>query len=430
MKLWQDCIKELEHILSEEAVNRWIRPLAVEMTKNQIKLSAPNKLLHEKVNALYLEHIRRVLLTLMRSHDGEPIEVSLEPNESTQNQIVSYASYINKEQVFGNFIEGKSNRLARAAAEQVAIKPGGSYNPFLIYSSVGLGKTHLLHAIGNTIRKTFPNMRVRYLHSEQFVSDMVEALRKGRMNKFTRYYRGLDVLLIDDVQFFAGKEQSQEEFFHTFNHLFSSKSQIVMTCDRYPREIDQLEDRLISRFSSGLTQIIEPPELETRAAIVLNKSRQCGIPLSEDVAFFIAQQIRSNIRELEGALRRIQASVSITKQTATVAYVKEILKDLISANNRQITIEDIQNATIEYYNIQMQDLLSPRRSRSVVRPRQMAMFLAKELTNRSLPEIGKAFGKRDHTTVLHACRTVKKLKETDPNIEQAYKSLLRILSVE
>ena len=274
MKLWQDCIKELEHVLSEEAVNRWIRPLAVEITKNQIKLSAPNKLLHEKVNALYLEHIRRVLLTLMRSHDGEPIEVCLEPNESAQNQIVSYASYINKEQVFGNFIEGKSNRLARAAAEQVAIKPGGSYNPFLIYSSVGLGKTHLLHAIGNTIRKTFPNMRVRYLHSEQFVSDMVEALRKGRMNKFTRYYRGLDVLLIDDVQFFAGKEQSQEEFFHTFNHLFSSKSQIVMTCDRYPREIDQLEDRLISRFSSGLTQIIEPPELETRAAIVLSKSRQ------------------------------------------------------------------------------------------------------------------------------------------------------------
>ena len=425
MKLWQACIKELEHIFSEEDINRWIRPLAVEITKNQIKLSAPNKLLLEKVNALYLEQIRQVLLSLAQNYENAPTKVCLEHKERAHNQLVSF---INKEQVFNNFIEGKSNRLARAAAEQVAMQPGRSYNPFLIYSGVGLGKTHLLHAIGNTICKNSPDKRVRYLHSEQFVSDMVDALRTGRMDKFTRYYRGLDVLLIDDVQFFAGKEQSQEEFFHTFNHLFSSHSQIVMTCDRYPKEIDRLEDRLISRFSSGLTQIIEYPELETRAAIILSKSKQCGLPLSEEVSFFIAQQVRSNIRELEGALRRVQASAHITGQTITMPYVKEILKDLITANNRQLTIENIQKAVAEYYNIQLNDLLSRRRSRSIVRPRQMAMFLAKELTSQSLPEIGKTFGRRDHTTVLHACRTIKKLKESDPNIEQAHKALLRILN--
>ena len=424
MKLWHACIKELEHLLPEEDINRWIRPLAVEITKNQIKLSAPNKLLHEKVSTVYLEHIRQVLFTLAQSRNNLPPEVSLEHKERLKNQLVSF---INKDQIFDNFIEGKSNRLARAAAEQVAAQPGVSYNPFLIYSSVGLGKTHLLHAIGNTISRNFPEKRVRYLHSEQFVSDMVEALRSGNMNKFSRYYRGLDVLLIDDVQFFAGKEQSQEEFFHTFNHLFGSKSQIVMTCDRYPKEIDRLEDRLKSRFSSGLTQIIDPPELETRAAIILSKSKLYQLGLSEEVSFFIAQQIPSNIRELEGALKRIQVTVGITKKPVTVPYVKEILKDLIAANNRQLTIENIQKATSEYYNIQQNDLLSTRRTRSVVRPRQMAMLLSKELTNRSLPEIGKAFGRRDHTTVIHACKTIKKLKESDPNINQAYKALLRIL---
>ena len=425
MKLWQDCVKELGHVLSEEDINRWIRPLSIEVKNNQITLLAPNEILHERVRAVYLEHIRQTLLALQKNHASKPIEVLLKPDEKSENQLVSY---INTDQVFDNFIEGKSNRLARAAAEQVAIQPGRSYNPFLIYSGVGLGKTHLLHAIGNTISKNFPNKRVRYLHSEQFVLDMVDALRTGRMDKFTRYYRGLDVLLIDDVQFFAGKEQSQEEFFHTFNHLFGSQSQIVMTCDRYPKEIDRLEDRLKSRFSSGLTQTIEHPELETRAAIILSKSKKYGLPLSDDVSFFIAQQIRSNIRELEGALRRVQASVQITKQPLTIPSVKEILKDLITANNRQLTIENIQKATVEYYNIQFSDLLSPRRSRSIVRPRQMAMLLAKELTPRSLPEIGKAFGRRDHTTVLHACRTIKKLKETDSNIEQAYQSLLRILN--
>ena len=425
MKLWQDCVKELGHVLSEEDINRWIRPLSIEVENNQITLLAPNEILHERVRVVYLEHIRQTLLALQKNHASKPIEVLLKPDEKSENQLVSY---INTDQVFDNFIEGKSNRLARAAAEQVAIQPGRSYNPFLIYSGVGLGKTHLLHAIGNTISKNFPNKRVRYLHSEQFVLDMVDALRTGRMDKFTRYYRGLDVLLIDDVQFFAGKEQSQEEFFHTFNHLFGSQSQIVMTCDRYPKEIDRLEDRLKSRFSSGLTQTIEHPELETRAAIILSKSKKYGLPLSDDVSFFIAQQIRSNIRELEGALRRVQASVQITKQPLTIPSVKEILKDLITANNRQLTIENIQKATAEYYNIQFSDLLSPRRSRSIVRPRQMAMLLSKELTPRSLPEIGKAFGRRDHTTVLHACRTIKKLKEIDSNIEQAYQSLLRILN--
>ena len=424
MELWQACIKELEHSLPQEDINRWIRPLVVETTNNRIKLSAPNKLLLEKVKSLYLEHIRQALFTASKNQNNAPPEVYLEYKERARNQLLSY---INKGQVFATFIEGKSNRLARAAAQQVAAQPGVSYNPFLIYSGVGLGKTHLLHAIGNTISQNFPEKRVRYLHSEQFVSEMVEALRSGIMNKFTRYYRGLDVLLIDDVQFFAGKEQSQEEFFHTFNHLFGSQSQIVMTCDRYPKEIDRLEDRLKSRFSSGLTQIIDLPELETRAAILLSKSKLYGLNLSEEVAFFIAQQIRSNIRELEGALKRIQITVGITKKPITVRYAEEVLKDLIAANNRQLTIENIQKATSEYYNIQQSDLLSDRRSRSIVRPRQIAMLLSKELTNHSFPEIGKAFGRRDHTTVIHACKAIKKLKESNQDIEQAYKALIRIL---
>ena len=425
MELWQSCVKELEHVLPEEDLNRWIRPLAVEITDNQIKLSAPNKILHEKVSTLYLEQIRQILFALTQERGGTPIEVLLDSKKRPISQLVSF---INKDQVFDNFIEGKSNRLARAAAEQVAERPGTSYNPFLIYSGVGLGKTHLLHAIGNTLREKFPHLRVRYLHSERFVSEMVEALRIGEIDKFSRYYRGLDVLLIDDVQFFAGKEQSQEEFFHTFNHLFSSKSQIVMTCDRYPKEIDLLEDRLKSRFSSGLTQIIEHPELETRAAIVLNKSKELGVSLPEEVAFFIAEEIRSNVRELEGALRRVHATVNITKHPITIAYVKEILKDLITANSRMVTIEDIQKATVEYYNIQLSDLLSKRRSRSIARPRQMAMFLSKKLTRRSFPEIGKAFGGRDHTTVIHACNQITRLMKDDPHIEQAYKALLRILN--
>ena len=425
MKLWQACIKELEHFIPEEDINRWIRPLTVEMTKNQIKISAPNHLLYKKVSELYLEQIQQILFALARSHNNPPPKVSLKRKETAANELYSY---INSRQVFDNFIEGKSNRLARAAAEQVAAQPGVSYNPFLIYSSVGLGKTHILHAIGNTISKNYPEKRVRYLHSEQFVSDMVGALRSGEMNKFTRYYRGLDVLLIDDVQFFAGKEQSQEEFFHTFNTLFASQSQIVMTCDRYPKKIEQLEDRLKSRFSSGLTQMIEPPELETRAAIILSKSKLYKLDLSEEVSFFIAQQIRSNIRELEGALKRIQATVEITKNPITVSYVKEILKDLIEANNQQITIEDIQRAASEYYNIQQKDMLSHRRNRHIARARQMAMLLSKELTNRSFPEIGKAFGKKDHTTVIHACKTIRKLKESDLDIQQAYKALLRILN--
>ena len=425
MKLWQACIKELEHFIPEEDINRWIRPLTVEMTKNQIKISAPNRLLHEKVSELYLEQIRQILFTLAQSHNNPPPAVSLRRKEVAVNQLYSY---INPKQVFANFIAGKSNQLARAAAQQVAAQPGVSYNPFLIYSGVGLGKTHLLHAIGNTISENFPEKRVRYLHSEQFVSEMVQALRSGKMNKFNRYYRGLDVLLIDDVQFFAGKEQSQEEFFHTFNTLFASQSQIVMTCDRYPKKIEKLEDRLKSRFSSGLTQIIDPPELETRAAIILSKSKLYELDLSEEVSFFIAQQIPSNVRELEGALKRIQVTVGITKHPITVSYVKEILKDLIEANNRPITIEDIQRAASEYYNIQRKDMLSHRRTRYIARARQMAMLLSKDLTNRSLPEIGKAFGKKDHTTVLHACRTIRKLKESDPDIKQAYKALLRILN--
>lgn len=432
MELWQACVKELEHTLPEDDINTWIRPLTAEADGNQLRLSAPNEMMQAKVCEYYLEYIRKALEVVAQNSDYSVLDICWQSRESAENQQVTarlqYEPFLNTEQVFENFIEGKSNQLAKATAQQVAAHPGTSYNPFLIYSGVGLGKTHLMHAIGNAIRKHSPQLRVRYLHSEQFVSDMVRALRSGLMDRFSRFYRELDVLLIDDVQFFAGKEQSQEEFFHTFNHLFGSKSQIVMTCDRYPKDIDRLEDRLKSRFSSGLTQGIEPPELETRAAIVLSKAKQRGLSLSEEVSFFIAETVRANVRELEGALRRVEASAKITNRPITVSFTKEILKDLIAASNRQLTVDDIQKTIAEYYSIRLKDLLSPTRSRSVARPRQLAMALSKELTNYSLPEIGKAFGGRDHTTVIHACRVIKKLREEDTRIEQDYKSLLRKLN--
>ena len=432
MKLWQACVKELEHTLPEDDINTWIRPLTAEAEGNHLKLSAPNKMMQTKIYEHYLVYIREALAAVVRDGHYAPLDIRLESLETAENQLVTdgvqYEPFLNTEQVFENFIEGKSNQLAKATAQQVATQPGISYNPFLIYSGVGLGKTHLMHAIGNAIRKHSPNMRVRYLHSEQFVSDMVRALRSGMMDRFTRFYRELDVLLIDDVQFFAGKEQSQEEFFHTFNHLFGSRSQIVMTCDRYPKEIDRLEDRLKSRFSSGLTQSIEPPELETRAAIVLSKAKQRGLVLSEEVSFFIAETVRANVRELEGALRRVEAHAKFSNRAITVPFTKEILKDLIAASNRQLSVDDIQKTVAEYYSIRFKDLLSPSRSRSVTRPRQIAMALSKELTNYSLPEIGKAFGGRDHTTVIHACRLVKNLRAEDVRIEQDYKALWRALN--
>jgi chromosomal replication initiator protein len=318
--------------------------------------------------------------------------------------------------------------LALAAAQQVADNPGGSYNPLFIYGGVGLGKTHLMHAVGTEMLKRNPNARIVYLHSERFVADMVKALQLNAINDFKRYYRSVDALLIDDIQFFAGKERSQEEFFHTFNALLEGGQQMILTSDRYPKEIHGVEERLKSRFGWGLTVAIEPPELETRVAILMKKAQEARVNLPDDAAFFLAQKIRSNVRELEGALKRVIANAHFTGSTINTPFIKESLKDLLALQDKQVSIDNIQRVVADYYKIKVADLLSKRRSRSVARPRQMAMSLAKELTNHSLPEIGNAFGGRDHTTVLHACRKIKELRETDTDIAEDYKNLLRHLT--
>lgn len=341
---------------------------------------------------------------------------------------IEHKNNLNKTFIFDNFVVGKSNQLGLAAATQVAENPGGSYNPLFIYGGVGLGKTHLMHAVGNALCLRKPDAKVVYLHSERFVADMVKALQLNAINDFKRYYRSVDALLIDDIQFFAGKERSQEEFFHTFNALLEGGQQIILTCDRYPKEINGLEERLKSRFGWGLTVAIEPPELETRVAILKRKAEQVGIPLPNDAAFFMAQRIRSNVRELEGALKRVIANGQFTGRELSVELVRESLKDLLALQDRLVSIDNIQRVVAEYYKIKVSDLHSKRRSRSVARPRQVAMYLAKDLTNHSLPEIGDAFGGRDHTTVLHAVRKIKELLETSADIKEDVKNLLRILT--
>ncbi len=341
---------------------------------------------------------------------------------------LKHRSYLNDGFTFTSFVEGKSNQLGLAAAKQVADNPGGSYNPLFIYGGVGLGKTHLMHAVGNALVERNPNAKVVYLHSERFVADMVKALQLNAINDFKRYYRSVDALLIDDIQFFAGKERSQEEFFHTFNALLEGGQQIILTCDRYPKEISGVEERLKSRFGWGLTVAVEPPELETRVAILMKKAEQASMELPPEAAFFIAQRIRSNVRELEGALKRVIANAHFTGRPIDVELVREALKDLLALQDKQVSIDNIQRVVAEYYKIKMSDLLSKRRSRSVARPRQVAMALAKELTNHSLPEIGDAFGGRDHTTVLHACRKIKELREVDADIREDVKNLLRSLT--
>jgi chromosomal replication initiator protein len=343
-------------------------------------------------------------------------------NEAKRN------SSLNPNYTFDTFVEGKSNQLARAASSQVAMNPGGAYNPLFIYGGVGLGKTHLVHAVGNAIVNLKPNAKVIYLHSERFVADMVKALQHNAIDEFKRHYRSVDALLIDDIQFFAGKERSQEEFFHTFNALLEGQQQIIMTCDRYPKEVDGLEERLKSRFGWGLTVAIEPPELETRVAILMNKAQLSGVDLSNEVAFFIAKRLRSNIRELEGALRRVIANAQFTGRAITMDFAKEALRDLLALQDKLVTIENIQKTVAEYYKIRVADILSKRRNRSVARPRQVAMALCKELTNHSLPEIGDAFGGRDHTTVLHACRKINELRDSDSRIAEDLANLLRTLS--
>ncbi|HEX7047345.1 MAG TPA: chromosomal replication initiator protein DnaA [Gammaproteobacteria bacterium] len=440
-RVWKRCVEALGSELSEQDLNTWIRPLQAEENGRQLRLLAPNRFVMEWVQDRFLEPIRTVL---GRVTDGDPPSVVLDIGsaEVRRPQPVSgvaepapsaprgriIGSRLNPNFTFNTFVEGKSNQLARAAARQVAENPGLAYNPLFIYGGVGLGKTHLMHAVGNMLLERNPNAQIAYLHSERFVGDMVKALQHNTINDFKRLYRGVDALLIDDIQFFANKERSQEEFFHTFNALLEGQQQVILTCDRYPKEVDGLEERLKSRFGWGLTVSIEPPELETSVAILMKKAEAEGVAIPNEVAFFVAQRIRSNVRELEGALRRVIANSKFTGQPITMDFTKESLRDLLALQEKLITIENIQKTVAEYYKIRVADLLSKRRSRSITRPRQLAMALAKELTNHSLPEIGDAFGGRDHTTVLHACRKIKELRDAELRIAEDYQNLLRTLT--
>ena len=392
------------------------------------------------------EQSKAPLPTTMTPHVSSPSQTNLALQDPVQSELhvddsrrrksrkvdveggVKHQSNLNPAFTFQAFVQGKSNQLALAAAQQVGDNPGGGYNPLFIYGGVGLGKTHLMHAVGCEMLKRNPNARIVYLHSERFVADMVKALQLNAINDFKRYYRSVDALLIDDIQFFAGKERSQEEFFHTFNALLEGGQQLILTSDRYPKEINGVEERLKSRFGWGLTVPIEPPELETRVAILMKKADEARIVLPDDAAFFLAQKIRSNVRELEGALKRVIANAHFTGSVINTPFIKESLKDLLALQDKQVSIDNIQRVVADYYKIKTNDLLSKRRSRSVARPRQVAMSLSKELTNHSLPEIGNAFGGRDHTTVLHACRKIKELRESNNDISEDYKNLLRHLT--
>jgi chromosomal replication initiator protein len=425
--------------LSEQQFNTWIRPLQAVEDNLSLRLLAPNHFVVDWVKANCIEKINK----LADNGPLERFEVSLEVGSLGRIESVVATSprpadhlpplafiggKLNGNYTFNQFIAGKSNELARAAAMQVSQNPGNAYNPLFIYGGVGLGKTHLMQSIGNMILEQQPNAQVAYINSEKFVSDMVRALQHNTINEFKRSYRSLNALLIDDIQFFAGKERSQEEFFHTFNALLEGQQQVVLTCDRYPKEVNGLEERLKSRFGWGLTVAIEPPELETSVAILMSKAASAEIHLPEEVAFFIAQRIRSNVRELEGALRRVIATAAFTGAPVTLEFAKDALKDLLALQERLVTIDNIQKTVAEYFKIRMADLLSKSRRRSITRPRQLAMSLAKELTTHSLPEIGDAFGGRDHTTVLHACRRIKELRDSENRISEDYKNLLRTLT--
>jgi len=436
--LWNKCLQRLEGELTQAQFNTWIRPLHALEDGERLRLLAPNRFVLDRVREQFFSLITEAVggvgstapqIVLEVGSAGHAPAVPAAPRRApAQPAQVALASNLNPTFTFDTFVEGKSNQLARAASMQVAENPGGAYNPLFIYGGVGLGKTHLMHAVGNMMRQRKADARVVYLHSERFVADMVKALQHNAISEFKRFYRSVDGLLIDDIQFFAGKERSQEEFFHTFNALLEGQQQIILTCDRYPKEVNGLEERLKSRFGWGLTVAIEPPELETRVAILMGKAHQAQVELPHEVAFFVAKRIRSNIRELEGALRRVVAHGRFTHQAISMDLAKEALKDLLALQDKLVTIENIQKTVAEYYKIRVHDLLSARRSRSVTRPRQIAMALSKELTNHSLPEIGDSFGGRDHTTVLHACRKVAELMETDVRVSEDYKNLLRSLT--
>jgi len=454
MSIWNNCLNQLASELSNQQLNTWIRPLQAEERDGSLKLLAPNRFVLDWIR----QHFQARIIEIARQTAKNPeLTVQFEVGSATKmaakappNSVVRTISAadsrtvaeplsttaasnrvnsnLNPSFVFDNFVEGKSNQLARAASRQVAMNPGVSYNPLFIYGGVGLGKTHLMHAIGNHILAQNPAAKVIYLHSERYVQEMVSAIKNNTIEDFKSFYRSVNTLLIDDIQFFAGKDRSQEEFFHTFNALVEQGQQIIMSCDRYPKEIDGLEERLKSRFGWGLTVAVEPPELETRVAILQKKAEQARIDLPNEVAFFIAKRIRANIRELEGALRRVIATAQFTGRPITIESTREALKDLIAAQEKLVTIDNIQRTVAEYFKIKVADLISTRRNRSIARPRQIAMSLAKELTNHSLPEIGEAFGGRDHTTVIHACRKVAELRNSDSRFNDDYTNLLRTLN--
>ena len=436
-KIWEKCLGRLEDELSSQQFNTWIRPLQAIGDDACVKLLAPNRYIKDQVNTQFLNRIQELLTEngsgpaeLGIGSSGKMIEEKPEGSNTFATRERFYPLLdLNKSFTFDTFVEGRSNQIARAAALQVSENIGGSsYNPLLLYGGVGLGKTHLMHAVGNSIVDRHPNLKVAYMYSQRFMEDMVRAIEHGTMSDFTKYYRSVDVLLMDDIQFLAKGMKTQEEFFHVFNRLQEDGSQIVLTCDRYPKEIEGLEERLESRFVWGMTAPVEPPDLETRVAILLKKAELDQVHLPSESAFFIAERIRSNVRELEGALKRVIANSNFTGEPISIEQVRDSLRDLLAIQDRQIGLDNIKKRVADYYKIRLADLMSKTRTRSIARPRQLAMALAKELTNHSLPEIGSAFGGRDHTTVLHACRKIEELKESYPGIREDYNNLLRLLT--
>ena len=442
--LWRRCLERLDGELSAEELHTWLMPLQARDDTSGLHLFAPNSYTLDTVRERYLTQIEAILKLL----SGQALSVTLEvgsnaarvvpvnkPMAAAQASVAvaeapapTFGHNLDPHYTFEMFVEGKSNQLGKAAAMQVAMNPGRAYNPLLLYGGTGLGKTHLMHAAGNLMRQRNPAFRVMYLRSEQFVGSMIEALRTKSMDEFKRRFRSVDALLIDDIQFFAGKDTTQEELLHTFNALFESKQQIILTCDRYPKEVDKLEPRLKSRLGWGLSVAIEPPDFETRAAILLAKAHDKGVAVSENVAMLLAKRIRSNVRDLEGALNTLAARANFYGKPITTEFAEETLRDLLATHAQAVTVPNIQKIVAEYFNVRLQDMLSKRRVRSLARPRQIAMALSKELTEHSLPEIGEAFGGRDHTTVLHACRTIRKFCEIDMRMRQDWEQLIRILT--
>ena len=417
-------VQELQKQLNSTEFNSWIKPLEFDLKENNFNIYAPNSFVEDFFREKYLP----VITNFLENHIGRnKFILNVSVNEDQPKPLNTTG--LNSNYTFDTFVEGKSNQVALAAAKQVAEQAANTeYNPLFLYGGVGLGKTHLMHSIGNSLLQERPNAKICYVHSERFVSDMVKALQLGAINEFKKFYRNLNALLIDDIQFFAGKEQSQEELFHTFNSLIEAGNLMIFSCDRYPKEIEGLEERLKSRFGWGLSVVIDPPALETRAAILLKKADDMNLNLPDDCAFFIAQQVKSNVRELEGALKRVAANAKFAKTEIDINLIKDSLRDVLAIQAKMVTIPNIQRVVADYYNIKMSDLLSKRRNRSITRPRQIAMALSKELTNHSLPEIGEAFGGRDHTTVIHACEKTKELKLSNLEIDEDYRKLRRSLS--